>query len=177
MAKEETKPKDALKPLFPGRTVPLEVEIDGKAVTLHAVVYPLGFKHLRRFSKDVTGAIMAMVGTRVPDNLKNDPVAAAAFSNRIMMQLIPYAIDNLLDLVKECVTFETKGFEIDELPHWHVATLVEAWIIESFGEEKKWRPWIAAVENVYAQVTGTPKKISEIFSKGSSLPATDAKTS
>lgn len=176
-AEDAKKPKDALSPLFPGREVELEVELPTGRSIVVATVYPLGFRHLRRFSKDVTGAINAVVGMRVPENLRSDPAAAAAFTNRVLMQLVPYAIDNLLDLVKECVVFKDGVAEVDDLPHWHVATLVEAWIIESFGEEKKWRPWIAAVENVYAQVTGNRKKITEIFSRDSSSPATDASTS
>jgi len=175
MAKDakDTKPKDSLKPLFPGRNV--ELDVNGTKVLV--TVYPLGFRHLRRFSKDVTGAVMAIVGTKVPENLKSDPAAAAAFSQRVMMQLVPYAIDNLLDLVAECVTFETPDVVIDDLPHYCVAPIIEAWLLESFGEEKKWRPWLATVENVYAQVTGKQKKITEIFSSASSSPATAAPTS
>lgn len=170
MAKDETR-ADSLAPLFPGKSVDLTVG----DITVTAVVYPLGFKHLRRFSREVTGALLAIVGTSVPKDLDKDK--QAAFGGRVMMQLIPYAIDNLLDLVKECVVFKEKGVTIDDMPHWHVATLVELWAIESFGEEKKWRPWLAAVENVHAQVTGKKKTISEIFSSSSSSPAIVAPTS
>lgn len=171
--KDEKLRRDTLELLYPGKVVELETARGKIAVK----VYPLGFKHLRKFSKNITGALLALLGGDVGKGV-SDPVARAALGQRLMGQVIPYVIDNLLDLLEECVVFQD-GLDItmDELPHWEVAKLIEVWLTESFGEEKKWRPWVAAVENLYATATGSRKSISEIFSKASSSPATVAPTS
>lgn len=159
-----------LKPLFPGREVVLQCGAT-------AIVYPLGFRQIRKFSNEVVGMLMQIMDTKIPPNIAADPVLAKQFQDKMFAKILPYALTNLLDLVSDCVKFEPADCTIDDVPHWDVALIIEAWVIESFGEEQKRLPWIAAVENVFAQVTGKKVKISEIFSKPSSPPATVAKTS
>jgi len=146
-----------LKPLFPGK----EIVLNDQVV---AIVFPLGFKHIRKFSRDISGALLTLMNSQIPENIRDDSKAQKRLTDQMFQTLIPYAIDNLLDLISECIKFKPEEVKIDDLPHWDVAKLIEAWIIESFGEEKKYLPWIAAVENIFAQVTGEKKSISEIFS-------------
>lgn len=149
------------KVLYPGRKVPL-------SCGLTAVVYPLGFKHLRRFSKDVAGAL-AMLGTlRLPK--EGD---ATSRSKALMGQVLPFALEHLLVMLGECVVFvdgDNKEVDVtmDDLAHWDLPALIMAWFEESFGTEDKRRPWIEAVEMAMTKVTKKPFKMSEIFSNSSS---------
>lgn len=161
---------DATKILFPG----VEVVFEGGYV---ARVYPLGFKHIRKFSTQIAGALMTLMDTKVPKKFADDPASAKAFQDAMFAKIVPYVLTNFLDLLADCVVMEPKEVKIDDLPHWDVAKLAEVWLIESFGEEKKRLPWVAAMENVFAQVTGERKKMSEIFSPSSSSPAITAPTS
>lgn len=157
-----------VKVLYPG----VEVVLESGAV---AKVFPLGFKHIRKFSTQISGALLTLMNQKIPANIAKDPAAAKAFQDAMFAKIVPYVLTNLLDLLEDCVVLE--GAKVEDLPHWEVAKITEVWVIESFGEEKKRRPWVAAVENIFAQVTGEKRQISEIFSPSSSSPATVAKTS
>lgn len=157
--KEEKKePVDELKVLFPGRKMPLGDT--GLVVT----VVPLGFRHLRRFTRTISGAVMHMMSLKIKvDEKADEKQIAEAKKAAIMAQLIPYILENAFELFAECVVMPN-GVALDDVPHWEIAPLLEAWITESFGEERKWLPWKEAVERIVTQVTGKKFSFSETAS-------------
>lgn len=150
-----------MRQLYPGRPVPLQC---GLSVT----VYPIGYRHLKKFS-GLIGRGLAMLA----DQAGSLSGAEDGVRARVVMQsLLPLVLADGLELLGECV--DTK---LDDLPHWEIAPLAEAWVLESFGQENKYRPWLQAIENTVSNFTGKPFSISETLSKLSSPAATDSTTS
>lgn len=147
-----------MKSIFnPGKEITLE---SGLVVT----VYPLGFRHIQKFNQAIANAI-SVAGLAVRPGMSEKEM-----SNAIIAQMIPHALTHLLDLFKECVSFEPKEVSIDDLSHWELPALMEAWIMESFGDPKKYRPWIDMMKNLLLRFTGKTdlNQISGMLSKPSS---------
>ena len=151
------------KPLFPGKQIKTDLDV---VIT----VYPLGVTHIKRFTEDITRIVNASQSIRVSKNADKKQVA-----EQFVMGLIPLVLTDALELVKECTKVE--GADFDELPHWLLPDIASAWIEESFGEEKKWRPWVTLIESTISRVTKQTFSISEIWSKASSQQATDSNQS
>jgi len=133
-------PED-LAAMFPGR--PFIIPTATNPIT--AVVYSIPFESIRRYSdliSECIGEVASIVG-----NLGFKPTQGVVISIAV-----PIVIKRLLPLVASCI----EGLDImaPRLPHWVVPQLVQAWIEESFGDEKKVRPWVTLVEQVVLRTTG-----------------------
>lgn len=155
--------EDEMHVLFPGKVVPIG------DTGLTATVYPLGFIHLRKFTSSIAGVIFQLLAIKVPKDADQK-----AKTSIYIAQMVPFILQNALELFTECV--KIKGGKLDDLPHWEVPPLIELWVIESFGEERKWRPWVTSVEKIVTQMTGKPFRLSESLSSFSSSADTDVKT-
>ena len=82
-------------------------------------VFPMGVRHLRKFSGQLASIARVLV-------------SAHGTQQDLTFEVIPVVISNALELVEECVVLE-KG-AIADLPHWDLAGIVETWVIENFGE-------------------------------------------
>lgn len=157
-----------MKKLIPGETVHLQ------DIGLDVTVYPAGFTHLRKFGTEL-GALMQMMGPKTKISKDEFKIGMD-----LMAELIPFVMTNCLDLVRECVVFPEGVAGWDDLAHWHVPPIVEAWIEVNFGDEGKVKPWLTMVERVVSMISGQKMSISEIFSKSSlrqgttSTPSTTA---
>ena len=156
---------DDVKVIFPGTDVVLE--------TCIVRVFPAGLKHLRKFSGELGGVLHLLVQS---GDLREGQSASQFFA-----QLVPIALDHLYELIEDCTEVKPlvtgESIALEDIPHWEVPTLVMAWLEESFGEEKKWKPWVSMIETLVKKTTGQDRKISEIWSRHSSPPDTDETTS
>jgi len=130
---------------------PLEILLPGKQLTLESgvvlTVYPVGYKHLKKFTSQI--AKLAQIAATLPMK-KGSSIGDMA--KTISVAMIPELLKEGLDLVAECIRIDSPGIALDNLPHWEVARVVEAWIEESFGEERKWRPWVEAFKKAVALI-------------------------
>lgn len=138
-----------------------------------ASVYPMGFRHIQRFGTALTGMLGAIgAGPAAKANGKlGDAITAA---------VVPYAMANLMDLVAECTKVvgpDGKPVKIEDLPHWMLPRILEAWVEINLGERDKWLPWIAAVDRVASRLTGKPPADLKTLFSSSSQPGTTAATS
>ena len=145
---------------MPGR----EVKLDDVPVKI--MVYPLGVGHIRRFTDDITRIVSATGNIKVTKGASEKEIAQA-----FVMGLIPLVLTDAIDLVKECTVIDPPDIKFDELPHWALPDIAEAWIDQSFGDAKKWKPWVSLIERTITRVTKKPFSISEIWSKSSSQTA------
>src|SRR5262245_51647261 len=135
--------------LNPGRRVEL------KDFGATAVVFPIGLRHLQKFSKEIAGLVGYLATVQVKSE---EPRGLGLQYARAMA---PFLMQNMLGLVAECVRLEPPELKItlQDLPHWELPPIIEAWVQENFGEEKKWHPWLAAVESVIRTATGKDVRI------------------
>ncbi len=169
----KAKEENVVRRIFPGRTI--ELEEGGVAVVVH--VYPPGLVHLEQFSTRVASILGVLANT---DLRGLQGGASKVVVGNLLERLGPLILSDLTGLVRECCVVEVEGHPeatLDDLPHWHLAAVVEAWVEESFLEERKWRPWLEALERLISKATGQPFSISEMLSSSSSLPATRMPTS
>ena len=163
--------------LLPGTEVPLTDCGEG----VIARVMPIGFKQFITSSKAI-GRIVSVVVRNVTI-LERAGRDHEQMASDIVASVLPIASDELLSLLADCVTVEFPGGEVKTLseanvPHWHVAEVLQAWAEESFGDPKKWRPWVTAIETVIRGALKKPSfSIKETWSKLSSLAGTLGKTS
>jgi len=157
---------DTVDSILPGEAVPLP---DSGAT---AVVYPLGVRHLKKFGSQV--ATVLAIASRTPFSKGADQKDIGA---KIIGAVTPYILTSGLDLLSDCVRLEPKGLTLEDLAHWELPPILESWIEQSFGEEKKWRPWLAIVETAVEKATGKRTSISEMLSSFSSRAATQEQTS
>jgi len=145
--------------ILPGaKRVPV---LEGQA---EALVFPLGFRHLKQFNDKITRVLIYISNhVKIPDSASEEE----AF-NRVLTEAVPILLTDMLDLLEECVRFNPNGIKFDDLPHWDVPIIIEEWLTESFGEPKKRDPWRRAIESTVARFTGQEMSLSQIFSKGSS---------
>lgn len=135
-------------------------------------VYPMGLGHLRKFSASLGDAVGILGRVDVSKDADEDAILSA-----LLPQLVPYVLTHLTELVEECVVIEPDEITLEQLPHWDLPPIVEAWIDASFGSKKKWAPWLTAIENLVRKITGKEmdlltKLTSAMPSSSSSPPAT-----
>lgn len=134
-----------LKAICPGR------EVDLEGLEFKVRVYPAGLNQLRQFSS-YTGKVVSVLA-----KLDSLPKTEEA-----MKELLPSIIDlftgEMLALVTACVSPTLPP----NMPHWFMPPIIEAWLIESFADESKWRPWKQALE-----------RVKEVVPSGKSIPPKD----
>ncbi len=138
--------------------------LPGRQVATEAgpcTVYPLGVIHIRQFKQRLSAALQFALGKvgrkgATEEELGNDLVAV----------LVPHLVDELLDLLEDCVRFERDGVRVAALPHWDLPVIAEAWLRESFDEERKRRPWVQAVREAVSRMAGRmPPSLEKLFKR------------
>ena len=151
--------------MFPGRTLLLDMDEQGDH-QVEVEVMPLGFRHLRTFSDKITTALGVVGSMSLPAGQSPEQLGKA-----IMMRAAPLLMGDLFDLLKECVVIARPAtVRLDDLPHWLVPNIVSAWLELSFGDEKKWRPWIGAIDQAMSALTRTKFSILETVQQAVSPP-------
>ena len=170
-----------LRVLFPGSKIPVQTQ---EGSTIDVWVFPHGVGHIRKF-KEAMERVFVRIGAlklapmEFPEDLNGMTaqqwamVTIAGAKNLPQIALV--VIDELLDLLAECV----KGIDIKstECPIWVLPEVALAWLMETFGDEKKARPWINMVEQNIKKTTGTDMGLWELLSKRSSAQATPSTSS
>lgn len=171
--------------LFPGREVPLK---DGETVLGTATVYPLGFTHFDRFSRDIVSVGLVLLDSlrlKVGGDGKVTMDEGEIEPDKMIQAAAPLLMRNAFSLVRDCVTVKVEGddekeYRLDEIeiPHWCVPDIVDAWVEESFGTEGKWMPWKKLMTSLMSrfQKNGS-SSISETLSRLVSQPDTTGTTS
>lgn len=188
------KPDQSLRAVFPCRQIQVQVPGSGP---IDVKVYPLGVVHIREFSDAVARVIargsqdpeLAAVLSKIMASRGEDEVVAPlpdgsmppakaeppANDNVVLLRLAPIAIAELLPLINRCLD----GIDIEDegCPHWVVAPVIEAWISESFGDEKKVRPWADAVDAALEKMTGRRIQLWQTLSSSLRRADTQSATS
>jgi len=136
--------------LYPcGTTVEVGLR-DGSLV--HAKVYPMGFRHIGDFMRDIEDALPKVSAKldlkRLGGDDANDRAKAMV---DLLTVAIPLCCTDLLHVVNECV--DGVDLNDDRIPHWCMPKIIEAWIDESFGSPEKVRPWMEAVDRILARTS------------------------
>lgn len=142
-------------------------------------VFPFGLKHMRLFTEALGRLFEAIATTKVKKGVNEKELYGA-----MAAVALPHLMGDLLGLVAATTIICKDDVEsrkpklietqMDELPHWELPPIIEAWIDLNLGEEEKRRPWIRAIENAVARITNKPFSMSEFLSKDSSLQDTDS---
>lgn len=180
---------DELRALFPGH----EVEIaHGKVVT----VYPMGVPHIPQFKSALVRAFVSIAQAGVgidalenverslsmmskddSDDASNDATMAAARETifKLATAAGPIIADELFELLCECVD----GIDLrnPHVPHWVLPFIGTAWFKETFGAEKKLRPWVEMADEAMSSITGERVGLWQILSSSLSRRATIASPS
>ena len=156
---------EALNILLPGESFKSDV---GATVT----VYPMGVVHLKRFAGQIATALSIIGKTQYRKGASQKEIGA-----QIAAAIAPFLISEAMDLLEACVKIDPSEVKFQELPHWDVPVVVQMWLEASFGDEKKWRPWVTAIDVAMTKVTGTKFSTLEMLSKPSSQQATQEQTS
>lgn len=158
-----------------GRKVSLS---EGRA----AYIFPVGFRHLSKFTVQIQKAIRSLIAIEVPKSASQE-----SMKKLLGLESIPIIMNDLMGLVEDTTVLgildqddnfhreEDSTFE--DLPHWDVPAILEEWFELSFGEERKWSPWMKAIEKALLRLTGQKISLKEMFSKASSSSATTDSTS
>lgn len=153
-------------------TKDIDVEIGGaESIKLckgkvNAFVYPLGLRHLRKFNKKFEELIPILGEIFVPKEAEKDDVQII---KSVVAAIGPKLVEDFFELLEDCIVFpDSEDLTLEHLPHYELAPVAEKWILVSFGEERKYSPWIRAIDNVVQRFTKKPFSITAIFSKRSS---------
>ena len=132
------KPKATVSVIFPGRELTLKCGLKAK-------VFPLGLVHLKKFSKALTTTVMS-----IAQSMKLTPGAnSKTIGEQVLTEALPYMTEDLFGLLTECVEIHNPDpngevISLEDLPHWEIPPIIQAWFEESFDDESKWRPWMTA---------------------------------
>lgn len=156
--KKELQTKDIDIEIGGGETIEI---CKGKVI---AKVYPLGLRHLRKFNKKFEELLPILASITV----EKDAEDSAQVVKSVISAIGPKVLSDFFDLLENCIVLPD-GLTVEHLPHWDLARLAEKWIFVSFGEERKYSPWIRAINNVVQRFTKNKEfSITAIFSKPSS---------
>jgi hypothetical protein len=121
-------------------------------------VYPVPYRELRKFTKHISDAIR-----QLQSGITIVKRADGTVDPKTLKVLLPASveviIDNLLELVSTCCQPS-----IEEVPHYALPPILEAWLDENFGTEERIRPWVQAIETLLLKLTGERYPIWETFS-------------
>lgn len=156
--------------------------------SLAVMVYPLGARHLRRFSTQIVGILSTMSQVRVPKSATEE-----ALYQTMLGQAIPTLMSEGFDLLQDtCVVGEMVGtgpetYEfveserenaLEEIPHWELPTILEAWVELSFGTSRKRKPWVKMLDNLGRRITRKKDfSITGLFSSSSDSQDTPSSNS
>ncbi len=160
--------------LNPGRVVVFKSlsEEDRAKLGFTVKVFRIGLKHFERHGRVLAGAVQMLATTSV--NMKDSKSPGLQY----LSFMIPYTMCNLLPLLAETVRIEPKeAMTWDEVPHFLIPDILEAWIDENFGTKEKWVPWVAVAEKMLNGLTDKTFAISETISKILSKQVTPSETS
>jgi len=156
-----------LRVLFPGSKLEFE--------KYDALVYPVAFGQIRKFSEAISIAVRSIGGkVKIDPNKTGDDEEMKRVGLQVISILAPMAMNELLDLFKDCIVIKDKEDHVIEkgieyIPHWEVAPIITKWIEESFVGQQKVRPWIEAMKSVMEQIKSLDlNSLSEVLSKDSS---------
>lgn len=159
-----TKKDSSFRILFPGRNI---------TIGEHAfVVYPLGMAQVKRFGPRFAPLIDLLKKTPI-DSIKGDEQQAIA--KNIVTLITPFILNNMLDVIFDCVTFDgekLKEEDVEHIPHYYLPIIIEAWISESFIGEDKLRPWIEVIERLTKEIFKKDIPIWDTLSKSLLPPVT-----
>lgn len=130
---------DELADLFPGTSIEIYVN-ETKSIKIG--IRPMPIIHFRKFKTSITRAL---------DKLNKNGGESLKLDTMILPLVAEIAADELMDIVNECVD----GIDLtsDYCPQWIFPEIVKVWIFESFGSEKKLRPWIDLLDEILNKVT------------------------
>jgi hypothetical protein len=152
--------------LFPGRTIEIEGESDR---TMKVRIKPMPIRHFRDFKKAIHSAIDRLSSSGMLDE------EGISWSKDFIPVVIDLATDELLDMVNECC--EGINLLADNCPNWVFPLVAKEWIFESFGSEKKIRPWVQLIEETLEKATGQKPQLWEALSRISSEVDGESETS
>lgn len=126
--------------MFPGRVVTIESDTGDK---IEVRVYPLGVAHIPRYKTMIESALRSGLAEWNRPGASPTDIAAA---------VLPVLAAEGLDLLKLC----TEGVDLDNprLPAWVLPKILVEFLDESFGTEKKARPWVDILDWAIQKATG-----------------------
>jgi hypothetical protein len=156
---------DEIDNTYPGQ----EVEIDWGSGTIKVMVFPAGVSQIKKFSRALAYLVKELTSTPLVKDDEGKYTLASL--ERLVPVITDLLVTDLLDLVLECCKPKL------DFKHWHIPQLTVAWLIENFGEEKKLRPWVQAVERMIYQTTGERVQLWQTLRENFTPAATRAMTS
>lgn len=148
--------------LFPGRTV--TVKDGGNAIEIK--VKPMLVRHIRKFAGPIERAVEKLVADGVDFSKLGESWPL------LFKHVAPLLLDDLFGLLNECTSAD-----LNNVPHWILPDVADAWIEENFGTEEKLRPWFAVVSKVLERLGNEKVDLWATVSKALLRPGTTAETS
>lgn len=151
-----------------GRTVELR---GGK---IEVAVFPLGYRHVQRFSQLMSEQLPNMLAARVhPDATQKEMIQAVA------MNSITTMTDVVQEFLESCVRVDRpEGGEFSELIKMSdLSELLEVWLDISFEGDNPLDPFLKVLENLIRKLTGKSISMKEMLSSSLSSPDTPEETS
>lgn len=149
--------KGDLRVLFPGRMIPLTS--DSSPESPHIFVYPVSIKQIGEYIDGLQELFANHVDFSKLRKLPNGSTDPSSIKDA-MPKIAPMLVASLWKLIRECCTPDP-----EQLPHEFIELVCEAWILENFAEEKRYRPWAAMIQKLIERLFGRSISISEIISK------------
>ena len=137
-------------------------------------VFPVGLVHIKRFTKTLSGCIQSALQLVPPGAFSIDvgqgrPGITVDKSKLggVVPRLVEIVATDMLDLVADCCKPR-----IDDLPHWHLAEVVTAFVEVNFSGEQKLRPWVTTLERILTMALGERVELWDDLSSALSQAAT-----
>lgn len=129
-------PDDVLAVIFPAREVvfgsaPTEVRIKVRGIEL---------ADLREFQHKVVKVFTEADQFWDALRTKADGLVVGRV---IVSTLTPFVLTDLFELVQRCCSHK-----LDRLPHYALAQVTDAWLMESFGSPERFKPWMELAKNL-----------------------------
>lgn len=155
---------EQLEILYPGTIITLKGE-GGMDMEMKITVWPMGIRDFKRF-KAAIRAITEEVSLIGFDWVK----AKEDWQTVLLPIVITIVVDHFLELLNESVD----GIDLmsPRCPQWVLPPVAQAWLLQSFGSEKKLRPWADLVDEIAERAGGKKLKIWQMLTKSSSPQAT-----
>gem|GEM_PF-4984696 len=180
--------------MFPGRKVTIVSDVEG-VPAIDVIVRPLSVRQMRDFQ----GAISALIGELIRAGraywqthpiewqvVPSDEPGGQAIERPsdkwitgLLLETAPSLLPVLVDEAVNLIAGSVSGIDLmdEHCPCEVLAQVAEAWLLESFGSEKRIRPWIAAAKTTFAALMSNKSSISAMQSIFSSATGTTPGTS